>query len=122
MPLVRRWNHLPSPLQDVIPRPVRGGTVFIPGRSHVGLSIYWAWIEPTTHMPVLSPSGDVIMTTDSGKEFNLEWPEPFEDEDGKGIRQIYMDDPPRNSRKLHFSIPVNGETVGFSIDNPAYAK
>ena len=62
------------------------------------------------------------MTTDSGEQTNLGWPDPFDDRAGDSFRQIFVDEPPRNSSKLRFRVPVNDETVEFTIDNPAYTK
>ena len=119
---LRLWNRLPSLVQRVIPPPVRGDGVLVPSANHTALSIYWAWIDPVTQKPVLGPSGDVIMTTDSGEQTNLGWPDPFDDRAGDSFRQIFVDEPPRNSFKLRFRVPVNDETVEFTIDNPAYTK
>jgi hypothetical protein len=62
------------------------------------------------------------MTTDSGEESELNWPYPFAAADGSGYRQIFVDEPPRNSPRLRFRVPVEDETVEFTIDNPAFGK
>jgi hypothetical protein len=55
------------------------------------------------------------MTDDFGKRRNLGWPDPGDD-----YRQIFVSDPPTNSKRLAFEFPIWGERVRFSIDNPAY--
>ena len=116
------WNRLPRSMQRIIPPPPRGDTAVVPGDGHVALSIYWGWIFPGTGEPETGPSGDVIVTTDSGAVTILPWPDPFDDEKGRGYRQIIMHDLPHDSRKLHFRVPVNDEPVEFTIDNPAFGK
>jgi hypothetical protein len=116
--LMRVWRCLPQALQRVIPyHPENEVHGLSPFSGHMALSIWWAVVEPTTKEPVLGPSGDVIMTVDSGEQTNLDWPDPWD----PGYRQIFVDEPPRNSRKLHFLVPVEDETVEFTIANPAYA-
>ena len=62
------------------------------------------------------------MTMDSGEQVNLKWPYPFDDIKGDGYRQIFVDEPPRNSRFLRFHVPVEDEAVDFTIANPAFEK
>ncbi len=121
MPILWLWNHLPGPVQRTIPQPPTGDTALLPSPNHTALSIYWAWIYPATQKPETGPSGDVIMTTDSGEQTNLGWPAPFDDRAGGGFSQIFVLVPPRNSSKLRFRVPVEDEIVEFAIDNPAYA-
>lgn len=56
------------------------------------------------------------MTFDSGRTVNLGWPSPSD----PGYRQIFVTDPPQDSKRLAFEVPVEGERVRFEIDNPAY--
>lgn len=59
------------------------------------------------------------MTLDSGAQVQLGWVYAA-DED----RQILVANPPRDSKLLHFSVPVNelSPDVQFTISNPAYEK
>lgn len=116
------WNRLPAQVQRFIPPPHPGDSALYPSPNHRALSIYWAWIDPATQKAETGPSGDVLMTADSGEQTNLGWPYPFDDRAGEGYRQIFVDEPPRNSSKLRFRVPVEDETVEFTIDNPAYGK
>ena len=118
--LVWAWDNLPVQLQRFIPAPDHGAGALSPGTNRHALSIYWAWVDPLTRKAETGPSGDVLMITDSGEQTNLGWPEPFDDRTGGGYRQIFVDEPPRNSTKLRFRVPVEDETVEFTIDNPAY--
>jgi hypothetical protein len=120
--LVWAWNHLPAQLQRLIPAPNPGDSAVVPSPNHTALSIFWAWIDPSTQTAATGPSGDVLMTTESGVQTNLGWPDPFGDQVSGGYRQIFVDEPPRNSRTLRFRVPVETETVEFTIDNPAYHK
>jgi len=116
------WNRLPTSVRRFIPAPNPGDSALVPSPNHTALSIYWAWIDPATQKAETGPSGDVLMTTDSGEQINLGWPHPFDDRAGGGYRQIFVDEPPKNSSKLRFRMPVEDETVEFTIDNPAYGK
>jgi hypothetical protein len=113
------WNHLPTPLQSVVPSPNEGVGGEFPPPNHTALSIWWAWFDPVTRKPLLGPSGDVIMTLDSGEQKNLGWPNPVDD-----YRQIFIMDPPTDSKRLRFSVPVNWleKPAVFEIENPAYGK
>lgn len=117
--VVWAWNHLPTPLRRLIPYP-GGESALVPNPNHTALSIYWAFIDPVTQKAEYGPSGDVLMTTDSGEQSNLGWPDPFQGPNGRGYRQIFVDEPPRNSSRLRFRVPVEDETVEFTIDNPAH--
>ena len=114
------WS-VPASLWRFIPNIDTGGTGVMPGSNSTAISIYWAWIDPVTQKAVLGPSGDVLMTTDSGEETNLDWPIPFDRADGE-YRQIIVNDLPTKSARLRFRVPVEDETVEFTIDNPAYQK
>jgi hypothetical protein len=116
------WNHFPAPVQRMIPEPLWGDSSISPYSGHVALSIFWTWIDPVTQEATIGPSGDVLMTTDSGEQINLGWPHGFTAQAGGNYRQIFVDAPPRNSSKLRFRVPVEDETVEFTIVNPAYAK
>ena len=116
------WDRLPHSLQTRLPAPTYGDTALVPRPNRNALSIYWTWIDPKTGKHELGPSGDVIMTMDSGEQVNLKWPDPFDDYKGAGYRQIFVDEPPRNSRFLHFHVPVEDEAVDFTIANPAFGK
>lgn len=120
--IVWLWGHLPNAVQRFLPAPDFGDGGLVPRDGDTALSIYWAWVEPGTQKPSTGPSGDVLMTTDSGEQTNLGWPEPFDDRQGGGFRQIFVVDPPKNSSKLRFRVPVEEEVVEFTIDNPASRK
>jgi hypothetical protein len=111
------WNRLPKSLQVVVPYPEEGVDGISPFPHHPAISIWWAWIEPTTHQRMLCPSGDVVMTLDSGEKIQFGWPIPCD-----GVRQIFIPYPPRNSKRLQFQVPVNYEQVEFAIDNPAFKR
>jgi hypothetical protein len=117
--VVWAWSHLPTPLQRVIPYP-GGNSALFPYPNHTALSLYWGFIDPVTQKAEFGPSGDVLMTEDSGKQTNLGWPDPFTGPKGEGYRQIFVDEPPSGSRSLRFRVPVEEETVEFTIHNPAY--
>lgn len=114
------WDRLPNAMRDRLPVP-SGGEVLVPINGRKALSIYWGWIDPATGTATLGPSGNVIMTTDPGEQRDTDWPSPFEYK-REGYRQIYVDEPPRDSRRLHFRVPVEDETVEFTIENPAFGK
>jgi hypothetical protein len=116
--IVSAWNYLPAPLRRLISYP-GGDSGLVPVANHTGLSIYWAFIDPVSQKPEFGPSGEVFMTTDSGQQTKL-GAYPFQGPHGGGYRQIFVDEPPRNSSKLHFRVPVEDETVEFTITNPAY--
>lgn len=113
-----RWwlyRHIPTALRQRIPPPSYGiGDL---ASTRPVLSIWWTHIHPATHKPELGEAGDVLMTDDQGRLTNLGWPSPAED-----YRQIFVIDPPTNSKQLTFEFPIWGERVRFSIDNPAYKK
>ena len=81
------------------------------------LSVWWAHFDSVTHKPMLGEAGDVLMTVDSNERTNLGWPDPADD-----YRQIFISNPPTDSKRLTFEFPVWGEQVRFSIDNPAYRR
>jgi hypothetical protein len=87
------WDRLPHSLQTRLPAPTYGDTALVPRPNRNALSIYWTWIDPKTGKHELGPSGDVIMTMDSGEQVNLKWPDPFDDYKGAGYRQIFVDEP-----------------------------
>lgn len=114
------WNHLPHRLRIVLPYPDYGESGESPSTPHTAVSIWCAWFKPgVSRQPILGPSGDVIMTLDSGEEKNLGWPNPIDD-----YRQIFIIDPPTNSKRLRFAVPVNWleKPAAFEIENPAYGK
>ena len=115
------WDRLPGWVQRQVPQPSVGDSALVPFPDHMALSIYWGWIDPATGKASTGPSGDVVMTIDAGVQKNLGWPYPF-NHNGEGYRQIFVDEPPRDSRKLHFRVPVEEEAVEFTIDNPAFGK
>jgi hypothetical protein len=115
------YNHLPAPLQGFIPYP-GGETALNPFPNHTAISVYWAFIDPVTKRAEFGPSGDVLMTTDSGEKIHVNGPDPFQGPDGGGYRQIFVNEPPKKSLRLHFRVPVEDEIVEFTIDNPAYHK
>lgn len=117
VPRGRLWiyRHLPESLQRKVPGPGEG--IGYTSSHHPALSIWWAHFEATTHKPAVGEAGDVLMTEDSGKQTNLGWPDPAED-----YRQIFVTDPPTNSKRLKFQFPIWGEEVSFTIDNPAYHR
>lgn len=108
------WRHLPEAVQRHVPYPETG--IGDTGCSRPALSIWWARFDATTREPILGPAGDVLMTLDSGRQINLGWPSPAD----PGYRQIFVTDPPRDSKRLAFEVPVEQERVRFEIDNPAY--
>jgi hypothetical protein len=57
------------------------------------------------------------MTLDSGVQLHLD-----AEAVDPGVRQIFLIDPPRHSRRLRFNVPVNDTSAEFAISNPAYAK
>ena len=57
------------------------------------------------------------MTLDSGEQLHLD-----AEAVDPGVRQIFLIDPPRHSRRLRFNVPVNDTSAEFAISNPAYAK
>jgi len=115
-------NRLPPAAQSIIPAPAWGDSNSSPGSGHIALSIFWTWIDPVTQKATIGPSGDVLITTDSGEQINNGWPHGFTAQSGEDYRQIYVDAPPRNSRRLRFRVPVEDEVVEFTIVNPAYTK
>jgi len=116
------WRHLPSELQNRMATPGYG--IGNQASDHPAISIWWAWINPNTQIPDLGPSGDVILTTDSGHQQNLGWPDPADDgtPSGPAYRQIFVTDPPTDSPHLTFDVPVEEEIVHFTIKNPAYRQ
>jgi len=120
--VLRLWGCLPRSWQDRLPAPTYGDTGLSPGTNRNALSVYWTWIDPITGKYYIGPSGDVSMTMDSGEQVNLKWPYPFDDINGDGYRQIFVDEPSRDSRFLRFHVPVEHEAVDFSIANPAFGK
>ncbi|MEO8352063.1 MAG: hypothetical protein ABI680_10045 [Chthoniobacteraceae bacterium] len=110
----RLWLYLPSFLKSRVPFPDVGIEGY--GSDHPAISIWWARTDPKTHEPELGPAGDVLVTFDSGQQVNLAWPSPAD----PGYRQIFFTDPPRDSKRLSFDVPVEDERMQFAIDNPAY--
>ena len=109
------YRHLPASFQQRFSEQIRG--IGYQSSDHPALSIWWAHFEAATHKPMLGEAGDVLMTEDSGKQTNLGWPDPAED-----YRQIFIADPPTDSKRLRFQFPIWGEEVTFTIDNPAYHR
>ena len=93
----RTWDRLPSAAKRFLPSPSRADYGHVPRESSV-VSIFWAWIDPATGKPTVSPSGEVLMITDSGKQEKLDTPYPFDAYMGGNFRQIYIDPPPRDQR------------------------
>lgn len=114
-PKARWWlyRHLPSPIQQRLGEPGIG--IGNQASARPVLSIWWACIDPSSHKPLIGEAGDVFMTVDSGQRTNLGWPDPADD-----YRQIFVIDPPTDSKQLSFDFPIWGEWVHFRIDNPAY--
>lgn len=108
------YQRLPSSLRRKIPEPSRG--IGYQGTSRPALSVWWAHFD-SNHQPGLGEAGDVLMTVDSGEQTNLGWPDAAED-----YRQIFITDPPTDSKRLTFEFPVWGERVRFTIRNPAYHR
>ena len=111
----RIYRHLPLSLRERMEAPSRGIGYLSSDRPI--LSVWWAHFDSVTRKPMLGEAGDVLMTVDSGERTNLGWPDPADD-----YRQIFVSDPPTNSKRLTFEFPVWGEWVRFSIDNPAYRR
>ena len=111
----RIYRHLPSSLRESMEAPTRG--IGYQSSDHPALSVWWAHFDPVTRKPMLGEAGDVLMTVDSGQRTNLGWPDPADD-----YRQIFISNPPTDSKRLTFEFPVWGEWVRFSIDNPAYRR
>jgi hypothetical protein len=109
------WERMPGWLQRVVPYPWTGLSGEIPRGA--GISIWWAWFDPETGRPELGPSGDGVMTLDSGERVPFPYPNPADD-----YRQILIPNPPRDSQWLHFSVPVNEleKPTEFTIRNPAW--
>jgi hypothetical protein len=107
------WSHLPTALRRRVSEPSRG--IGYQASTHPVLSIWWASFQRATNQPLAGPAGDVLMTLDSGQQINLGWPDPAND-----YRQIFITDPPTDSKRLTFDVPVDEQSVHFSIDNPAY--
>jgi hypothetical protein len=57
------------------------------------------------------------MILDNGEEQKYDWPDPRDD-----YRQIWVHDPPTNSKRLRFKLSAHDQPVEFSIENPAYGK
>jgi len=113
------WRMQPEWMQKVLPYPWNGLSAEVPGGTATGISIWWAWYEPATHKAELGPSGDVIVTMDSGESVNLGWPNPVDE-----YRQILLTNPSRDSQWLHYFVPVNEleHPVEFTIRNPAWRR
>ena len=107
------WHHLPKPLQTRIPYPNEG--MNISGSSRPALSIWWAYISPRTQQPELGEADYVITTLDSGRQLKPIWPRPYDD-----YRQIFVNDPPTDSKHLRFRLRAWDNPVEFVIENPAY--
>jgi len=120
--ILSAWNHLPTFVQHLVPQPNFGDSGESPLPGYTAVSVYWGWIERGAKLPAPSPTDPVIMTTDSGQEFNLGWAFPFDASDGGSYRQILIMHPPTDSRRLRFNLSVEDEKIEFAIDNPAYGK
>lgn len=109
------WKRLPTPLQEKIDPPVYTGTY---NRAPT-LSVWWGYINPCTGKAELGETSHALITTDSGRQLPPIWPRPPHYGE---YRQIFLINPPTDSRLLHFSLTVGGEhPVSFTIVNPAYA-
>lgn len=114
----RAYDRLPTFVRGIIPPPPEGhggqGTL-----NEKSISVWWVWIDPATHKPEICPVGRAVMTVDSGVQVQLSWPYASDE-----YRQILVVNPPRDSKQLHFSVPVNelSPDVHFTINNPAYDK
>lgn len=116
-PRVTSWirARLPQPLQAKIDPPVDTGY----GSRAPALSVWWAYIEPRTGKPQLGETSHALVSTDSGRYLAPIWPRPPHEGE---YRQIFLIDPPTDSRHLHFRLTVEGvHPVNFTIVNPAYA-
>lgn len=133
----RMWQALPRFLQNLIPYPEIGPlTEFW---DHPSVAIWCAWVNPKTHLPEINEIGKATVMLDNGKSlpeavsdedyhsahppsFTTDWPVPAGD-----YREIMIVDPPHDSRYFHVKIDnfwgeTHGETVHFTIENPAYRQ
>lgn len=116
--LYRTYDRLPKFVREIVPPPPEGHF----GKStpdQNSIAIWWVWIDPATEQPEDCPVGKAVMTLDSGKKVQLGW---IYSEDR--FRQILVEKPPHNSKRLHFSFFVNEVTqnVQFTISNPGYQR
>ena len=109
-------NLLPASIRLKVPEPDRG--IGWHGSNYPALSIWWARINPASHLPELGPSGEVVMTLDSGEQVIFDGSEAVD----PGYRQIFIQDPPTHSKRLTFLVPVEDESVSFTIENPAFRQ
>src|SRR6266550_7504345 len=112
------WNHLPKQLQRIVPYPDVGVSGVAPFPNTRAISVWWAYIDPLTHKAEFGPTSGVVTTLDSGERLERIWSEPAEE----GHRQIFLHDPPRYSKRLHFQLAAEDHPVEFSIENPAFEK
>ena len=111
------WRKLPKFLQAKVPFPENG--IGYQGSFGPALSVWWTYIDPKTKQPELGPTDYAIVTTDSGDRIHANWPDPTDE----GFRQIFITDPPKNSRRLKFRVMAwDDEWVDFSLENPAFEE
>jgi hypothetical protein len=108
------WRKLPNSLQEKMSMPRLGvGSI----SSHrPAISVWWAYIDPKNGKPELGPPGSVTIILDSGDQLPSDWP----NDTAEGYREIYIVDPPANSKRLRFQISSEYEPFEFSIENPAF--
>jgi hypothetical protein len=109
------WANLPGLLRACFREPVREDSGLSSGDNKPSLSIFWSWIDRRTGKWEIGPTDNVVMRLDNGERINLGWPDP-----GNSCRQIFVPEPPRNSRTLRFHVVVEEERVDFAIANPAF--
>ena len=112
------WEHLPKQLQSIVPYPDVGVSGLSPFPNKPAISIWWAYIDPLTHKPEFGPTSGVVTTLDSGERLER----ISSHQAGEGYRQIFLNDPPRYSKRLHFQFATEDHPVEFSIENPAFEK
>jgi hypothetical protein len=113
-PLFWLWRSLPDFLRSRVPRPDEG----LSTSNHVDrvISIWWTWFDQAGD-PYYGPTDYPLMTLDSGKQIPLRWPSIAGE-----FRQIIIDKPPTDSKRLRLSLLVNDEQVEFEIANPAFKQ
>ena len=87
------------------------------GTQQPSVCIWWGWVVSPTEGYVLGPSGQATLLLPHGRKRVLEYPDPTGD-----VRSLLIDHPPRNQERLRLRVPVNGESVEFEINNPAYER
>jgi hypothetical protein len=108
------WNHTPSLTHGLIPAPREG--LSGSGHSECAISIWWGWFNDKTGLPELGSAEKGIVVTDSGDRIVIPRILPADE-----LRQMFVSNSPRYSRRLRFSLSVDGHPVEFTIANPAYS-